>query len=82
MSPRNFIRRFKAATGLAPIDYLQRLRVRAAQRMLEERDAGVQEVSRAVGYEDAAFFRSLFKRHTGLLPGHYRAKFAGGDRVH
>jgi transcriptional regulator GlxA family with amidase domain len=76
MSPRNFIRRFKAATGLAPVDYLQRLRVRAAQRMLEERDAGVKEVGRAVGYEDAAFFRRLFERHTGLLPALYRAKFA------
>jgi transcriptional regulator GlxA family with amidase domain len=76
MSPRNFIRRFKAATGLAPVDYLQRLRVRAAQRLLEEEHSNVQEVSRAVGYEDAAFFRSLFKRHTGLSPGVYRRKFA------
>jgi transcriptional regulator GlxA family with amidase domain len=76
MSPRNFIRRFKAATGLAPIEYLQRLRVRAAQRMLEERDSGVHEVGRAVGYEDAAFFRRIFKRHTGLVPAAYRARFA------
>jgi transcriptional regulator GlxA family with amidase domain len=76
MSPRNFIRRFKAATGLAPVDYLQRLRVRAAQRLLEEDHAAVQEVSRAVGYEDAAFFRSVFKRHTGLAPDAYRRRFA------
>jgi len=77
MSPRNFVRRFKAATGLAPMEYLQRLRVRAAQRMLEERDAGVQQVGRAVGYEDAAFFRRVFERHTGMLPATYRARFAG-----
>jgi transcriptional regulator GlxA family with amidase domain len=76
MSPRNFIRRFKAATGLAPVDYLQRLRVRAAQRLLEEDHAAVQEVSRTVGYEDAAFFRSVFKRHTGLTPDAYRRRFA------
>ena len=76
MSPRNFVRRFKAATGLAPIDYLQRLRVRAAQRLLEEDDVTVQQVGRAVGYEDAAFFRGLFKRHTGLAPALYRRKFA------
>jgi transcriptional regulator GlxA family with amidase domain len=75
MSPRNFIRRFKAATGLAPVDYLQRLRVRAAQRLLEEAHAGVAEVGRSVGYEDAAFFRSLFKRHTGLAPDAYRRRF-------
>lgn len=75
LSPRQFIRRFKAATGLASIDYLQRLRVRAAQRLLEEGHAGVQEVGRTVGYEDAAFFRALFRRHTGLGPAAYRRRF-------
>lgn len=75
MSPRNFIRRFKRATGLAPVDYLQRLRVRAARRMLEDGETGVQEVSAAVGYSDPAFFRSIFKRHTGLVPAAYKKKF-------
>jgi transcriptional regulator GlxA family with amidase domain len=75
MSPRNFIRRFKNATGLAPVDYLQRLRVRAARRMLEDGDTNVQEVSVAVGYADPAFFRSIFKRHTGLAPVAYKKKF-------
>jgi transcriptional regulator GlxA family with amidase domain len=77
MSPRNFIRRFKQATGLAPLEYLQRLRVRAARRLLEERFVTVQEVSSAVGYADVAFFRSVFKRFTGLAPGAYRRRFAG-----
>jgi transcriptional regulator GlxA family with amidase domain len=76
MSPRNFIRRFKAATGLPPVEYLQSLRVRAAQRLLEERHVTVQEVGRTVGYEDAAFFRALFKRQTGLTPTLYRRRFA------
>jgi transcriptional regulator GlxA family with amidase domain len=77
MSPRNFMRRFKDATGATPLEYLQRLRVRAAQRMLEDDHTAVSEVAAAVGYEDAAFFRSLFKRHTGLAPAAYRRRFAG-----
>lgn len=75
LSPRHFIRRFKAATGLSPVEYLQRLRVRAARRLLEEGHATVQEVGATVGYEDAAFFRGLFKRHTGMSPAAYRARF-------
>jgi transcriptional regulator GlxA family with amidase domain len=81
MSPRNFIRRFKTATGLAPVDYLQRLRVTAARRMLEDDTLTVQEVGHAVGYEDAAFFRRVFKRHTGLAPAAYRRSFAAPSRA-
>lgn len=78
MSPRNFIRRFKEATGLAPLDYLQRLRVRAARSLLEDDHTTVQEIGAAVGYEDSAFFRGLFKRHTGLTPADYRRRFGAG----
>lgn len=76
MGPRNFIRRFKAATGRLPGAYLQMLRVSAAKEMLERGAASVQAVSSEIGYEDIAFFRSLFKRHTGMTPAEYRDRFA------
>lgn len=76
MSPRNLIRRFKAATGRLPGAYLQMLRVTEAQSLLEQGAASIQEVCSKVGYEDLAFFRNLFKRHTGMTPAEYRARFA------
>ena len=72
MSPRNFIRRFKSATGRLPGNYLQAMRVAVAKEMLEDGARSVQAVSAAVGYDDAAFFRELFKRSTGMTPGEYR----------
>jgi transcriptional regulator GlxA family with amidase domain len=77
MSPRNFARRFKQATGQTPLGYLQGLRVDAAKRFLESEEGGrrIQEVCGAVGYDDAMFFRELFKRHTGLSPNAYRQRF-------
>jgi transcriptional regulator GlxA family with amidase domain len=72
---RTFKRRFTLATGLAPIDYVQRLRVDDAKRRLERTEAPIDEISWKVGYEDPAFFRCLFKRTTGLSPGAYRRKF-------
>jgi transcriptional regulator GlxA family with amidase domain len=75
LAERTFKRRFSAATGLTPIDYVQRLRVEDAKRRLERTDAPVDEVSWRVGYEDAAFFRRLFKRMTGMTPGAYRKRF-------
>src|SRR5918992_2235533 len=72
---RSFKLRFKSATGHAPIDYVQRLRVEEAKRRLERTDAPVDEISWKVGYEDPAFFRRLFKRITGVTAGTYRRKF-------
>src|SRR5687768_5038729 len=68
-------RRFKAATGLTLIDYLQNLRIEEAKRLLETCDRAVDEISYEVGYEDASFFRRLFKRRTGLAPARYRRMF-------
>ncbi len=47
----------------------------AARRLLEAETAPVDLVASRVGYEDAAFFRTLFKRHTGMTPSEYRETF-------
>jgi transcriptional regulator GlxA family with amidase domain len=81
MSTRNFIRRFKNATGRLPGNYLQAFRVAIAKELLECGARSVQAVSVAVGYEDTAFFRGVFKRCTGMTPGEYRENFAGVSRA-
>ncbi len=79
MSPRNFIRRFKAATGSTPLGYLQKLKIATSKRLLEEDFRSIQDISRAVGYDDIAFFRTVFKRHTGMSPSEYRTRFGKAD---
>ena len=80
MSPRNFARRFKVATGETHTGYLHRLRINAARHLLENEQQTIQQVSRAIGYEDVAFFRRLFKRYAGVAPQRYRERF--GIRPH
>jgi transcriptional regulator GlxA family with amidase domain len=75
MSLRNFVRRFKQATGDSPLIYLQKLRIAAAKRLLEGDYRTMQEISDAVGYQDVAYFRELFQRHTGASPSAYRRRF-------
>ena len=75
LAERTFKRRFTNATGFAPIEYIQRLRIEDAKRRLERTDASVDEIGWRVGYEDSAFFRRLFKRTTGLSPAQYRRRF-------
>jgi transcriptional regulator GlxA family with amidase domain len=82
---RTFKRRFARATGYAPIAYVQHVRVEEAKRRLERTSEPVDRISYAVGYEDPASFRRLFKRVTGVAPGTYRRKlqlpaFAHPDR--
>ncbi len=77
LNPRTFARRFRAATGYPPIDYVQALRVEEAKQILETEELGVDEIGEAVGYDDPASFRRLFKRKSGLTPAAYRRKFAG-----
>ena len=71
---RTFKRRFARATGYSPIEYVQHVRVEEAKRRLERTSEPVDAISYAVGYEDPASFRRLFKRITGVTPGVYRRK--------
>jgi methylphosphotriester-DNA--protein-cysteine methyltransferase len=66
--------RFARATGHSPIAYVQHVRVEEAKRRLERTSDPVDRISYAVGYEDPASFRRLFKRITGVPPGVYRRK--------
>jgi len=75
MSPRNFARRFKDATGDTPLAYLHSLRIAVAKQMLETSPVGVAEIGRKVGYLDPAFFRQLFQRRAGVSPSDYRRRF-------
>jgi transcriptional regulator GlxA family with amidase domain len=76
---RTLKRRFRKATGYSPIAYVQQLRIEEAKRRLERTGNPIDEISWAVGYEDPAFFRRLFKRVTRLSPGEYRRKFRMPD---
>jgi transcriptional regulator GlxA family with amidase domain len=75
LSERTLKRRFKKATNLSLIEYIQNLRIEEAKRLLESTQFPVDEISVAVSYEDPSFFRRLFKRLTGLNPSQYRRMF-------
>ena len=72
---RTLKRRFKAATGVTLIEYIQNLRIEEAKGLLEAGSISIDDISAAVSYEDSSFFRRLFKRLTGLTPSQYRRMF-------
>jgi transcriptional regulator GlxA family with amidase domain len=75
MSWRTFYRHFQEAFGDPPKIYLQKMRLNAARRLLEIGTLHIDQIAARVGYADPAFFRTLFKRHVGMTPSHYRESF-------
>ena len=72
MSVRTFNRRFKSATNLSPLQYLQKVRMRTAGELLQTTNLVISEVAFKVGYTDLAHFSALFKKHFNATPGEYR----------
>lgn len=81
IAERSFKRRFRAALGMSPLEYVHTLRLEAAKQMLEAGNAPAETIAFEVGYEDAAFFRRLFRRHVRLTPSQYRKRFGGLRRA-
>lgn len=77
-SRRNIVRRFKTATGMTPIRYLQKTKIESAKQLLETTNKDILEVMISSGYQDLKNFRELFKNFTGLTPKGYRDKYAMG----
>ncbi|WP_169054125.1 helix-turn-helix domain-containing protein [Nitratireductor sp. XY-223] len=74
MSPRNFTRRFKKATGESPHDYLRRVRIEAAKDLFRDRDLSISEIADRVGYRDPGSFQKAFRAQTGQTPGEFRER--------
>lgn len=81
LTARTFKRRFKSATGYAPLDYVQTLRIEEAKQMLETSGQAIDDIAALVGYEEPNSFRRLFKRTTGISPHQYRVRFKAIGRV-
>jgi len=77
VAERSFKRRFRAATGMSPLEYVHTLRLEAAKELLETTEQPAEHIAFEVGYEDAGFFRRLFRRHVHLTPSQYRKRFGG-----
>lgn len=75
MTERGFHRRFKRATGQAPVEYIQTLRVEEAKQLLETTGAPIDEIAAEVGYSEPSSFRSAFRKRVGISASAYRKKW-------
>ncbi|QGP91129.1 HTH-type transcriptional activator RhaR [Neomoorella glycerini] len=81
LNPCYFSRLFKQVKGQNFIDYLTRVRLRAAKELLLNTNLPVAAIAERVGYHDARYFSQVFKKQEGYTPSVFRkiggAKFEG-----
>jgi transcriptional regulator GlxA family with amidase domain len=82
LSPRHFARAFAAEVGMPPGRYVERVRLEAARRHLEDGAAGVEQTARACGYRTAEAMRRAFIEALGVSPGEYRRRFRPAKHDH
>ncbi len=74
-STRTVNRRFRDETGMTPVQWLRRARVRRAQALLETTDHSIDRITHQVGFTSATNFRDTFKDTVGTTPASYRRSF-------
>jgi AraC-like DNA-binding protein len=75
MSPRSFVRAFRAATGLPPIAYLIQLRITRAAFLLRTTGETVTEIAYRAGFNDSNYFTRQFIKLIGCSPRRYRQRY-------
>jgi AraC-like DNA-binding protein len=73
MSPSSLRRAFGDAFGCSPMIYLQKLRIKKAMLLLNDKSRSIGDVAFEVGFNDSGYFSSVFKRETGESPKSFRA---------
>jgi len=81
MSPRNFARVFTKEMKTTPAKFVERLRVEAARRRLEESQNSLETIAGECGFANVNSMRNVFQRALRIAPGHYRRHFRSKRHV-
>ncbi len=79
LSRYHFQRAFCRTFGETPHEYLTRVRIEQARRLLRETDRSVTHVCLDVGFQSLGSFSTLFRRRVGHAPAHYRRVVVQAD---
>ena len=80
MSISGFSHQFKKTLGIAPLQYLTRLRIGLAQKILISTDKPIADVATEVGYDNISHFNNQFKKFVGTSPQNYRKLWVGNEQ--
>lgn len=71
--------RFQEMTGFRPLDYISRVRIEQAKKLLIRTDDPLREIARSVGFSDEYYFNRRFSKITGSSPKQYAHQHRNGS---
>ena len=78
ISPYYLSHLFREELGITYLEYLTRIRMEEAKRLLPDRSMTILDISSRVGYEDPGYFSKVFKKNMGVSPNQYRKHASQG----
>lgn len=76
LSPAYLSTVFKKDTGMTFLEYLSKVRMDMAKRLLKETNRTIADICREVGYNDVRYFSKSFTKYSGLKPNEYRKLYS------
>ena len=77
LAPSQFHARFQAEVGETPADWMRRMRLDQARRLLADPDRPITAIAMDLGYPSSQYFATVFRRYVGLTPRAYRERSRG-----
>ena len=78
VSESHLSRSFKSSVGVGIREYINTLRIRKAQELLENTQLSIAEIAESVGFDNASYFGQIFLAHLGISPSQYRKELVAG----
>ena len=71
LSKYYFLREFKSATAMTPVEYINLVRCENAKKLLLKKKYAIHEVAQKCGFTNDSYFSKVFRHYNGLLPSEY-----------
>ena len=76
LNPTYLSELFARETGTSLSQYITDKRMEAAENMLKYSEYSFSEIAQILAYRSQSHFTKVFKKHSGMTPGEYRAKYS------
>ena len=67
-----FYKKLKNITGMTPVDFLQTMRIKRSEQLIDSGEYNISTIAYMCGFNDSKYFAKCFKKHTGVTPSEYR----------